>query len=191
MLFRSKYCNASAPAYYDSNWFVTRTRHSRSNLLNRIFIIRGRRTVYSPSAWLTKETVHPLPSHYNKNKHSLRGFICTSGAMLILYQLKNRRSIFCVPTKRLTKTVKPIGAVRETATGSRSPAGPRRLETATRISASLSRRLSVFFGSAPGQDPKAAKYAVLIPGRAGFPNRAKRSEGSDTTPHPKRPCFGV
>jgi len=87
--FLIKYCNASAPAYYDSNWFVTRTRHSRSNLLNRIFITRGRRTVYSPSAWLTKETVHPLPSHYNKNKHSLRGFICASGAMLILYQTKN------------------------------------------------------------------------------------------------------
>ena len=46
----------------------------------------------------------------------------------------------------------------------RSPAGPRRLGTATRISASLSRRLSAFFGSTPGQDPKAAKYAVLIPG---------------------------
>ena len=63
--FLIKYCNASAPAYYDSIWFVTRTRHSRSNLLNRIFITRGRRTVYSSSAWLTKETVHPLPSHYN------------------------------------------------------------------------------------------------------------------------------
>ena len=49
-------------------------------------------------------------------------------------------------------------------TGSRSPAGPRRLGTATRISASLSRRLSAFFGSAPGQGPKAAKYVVLIPG---------------------------
>ena len=73
--------------------------------------------------------------------------------------------------------------------GSRSPAGPRRLVTATRMSASLSRRLSAFFGSAPGQDPKAAKFAVLSPGRAGFPNRAKRSEGSDTTPHPKRPVF--
>ena len=32
------------------------------------------------------------------------------------------------------------------------------------------------------QDPKAAKFAVLTPGRAGFPNRTKRSEGSDTTP---------
>ena len=48
--------------------------------------------------------------------------------------------------------------------GSRSPAGPRRLGTATRISASLFRRLSAFFGSAPGQGPKAAKLAVLIPG---------------------------
>ena len=63
----------------------------------------------------------------------------------------------------------------------RSPAGPRRLGTATRISASLSRRLSAFFGSTPGQDPKAAKFAVLSPGHAGFPNHAKRSEGSDTT----------
>ena len=45
------------------------------------------------------------------------------------------------------------------------------------------------FGSTPDQDPKAAKFAVLIPGRAGFPNRAKRSEGSDTTPRPKRPVF--
>ena len=49
-------------------------------------------------------------------------------------------------------------------TGSRSPAGLRRLGTATRISASLSRRLSVFFVSTPGQGPKAAKLAVLIPG---------------------------
>ena len=48
--------------------------------------------------------------------------------------------------------------------------------------ASLFRRLSAFFGSAPDQGPKAAKYAVLTPGHAGFPNRAKRSEGSDTTP---------
>ena len=50
------------------------------------------------------------------------------------------------------------------ATGSRSPAGPRRLGTATRISASLSRRLFAFFGSTLDQAPKAAKLAVLIPG---------------------------
>ena len=87
-----------------------------------------------------------------------------------------------MPTKRLSKTAKPINAMRETAMGSRSPAGPRRLETATRMSASLFRRLSAFFGSTSDQGKKAAKYAVLTPGRTGFPNHAKRSEGSDTTP---------
>ena len=58
----------------------------------------------------------------------------------------------------------------QVANRSRSPAGPRRLGTATRISASLSRRLSVSFWSAPDQDPKAAKYAVLIPGPGMFVN---------------------
>ena len=67
-------------------------------------------------------------------------------------------------------------------TGSRSPAGPRRLGTATRISASLFRRLSAFFGSTSNQDPKAAKFAVLPPGHAGFPKRVKQSEGRDSAP---------
>ena len=48
--------------------------------------------------------------------------------------------------------------------------------------ASLSQRLSAFFGSTLDQDLKAAKFAVLTPGRAGFPNRAKRSEGSNSAP---------
>ena len=69
----------------------------------------------------------------------------------------------------------------------RSPAGPRRLGTATRISASLFRRLSVFFESTPDQGPKAAKFAVLPPGHAGFPKRAERSEGSDSGPVRKAP----
>ena len=63
--------------------------------------------------------------------------------------------------------------------------------TATRMSASLSRRLSAFFGSTLGQGPKAAKYAVLPSGHAGFPKRVKRSEGSNTTPvrtPPVSPC---
>ena len=90
---------------------------------------------------------------------------------------------------RLTKTAKHIGAVREAATGSRSPAGPRRLGTATRMNASLFRRLSAFFGNTPDQGQKAAKFAVLIPGHAGFPNRTKQSEGSDNAPRPKRPVF--
>ena len=79
----------------------------------------------------------------------------------------------------------------QVANRSRSPAGPRRLGTATRMSASLSRRLSAFFRSVSDQDPKAAKFAVLPPGHAGFPNRAKRSEGSNSAPiqnPPVSPC---
>ena len=60
--------------------------------------------------------------------------------------------------------------INSTLTGSRSPVGPQRLGTAMRISASLSRRLSAFFGSTPGQGPKAAKFAVLIPGPGMFVN---------------------
>ena len=63
--------------------------------------------------------------------------------------------------------------------------------TATRISASLSRRLSAFFGSTHDQAPKAAKFAVLPPGHAGFPKRVERSEGSDTTPTQNATCFAV
>jgi len=63
--------------------------------------------------------------------------------------------------------------------------------TATRISASLFRRLSAFFGSTPDRAPKAAKFAVLPPGHAGFPKRAERSEGSDTTPTQNTTCFAV
>ena len=42
--------------------------------------------------------------------------------------------------------------------------------TATRISASLLRRLSAFFRSVSDQDPKAVKLAVLIPGPGTFVN---------------------
>ena len=38
------------------------------------------------------------------------------------------------------------------------------------MGASLFRRLSAFFGSTPDQDPKAAKYAVLLPGPGMFVN---------------------
>ena len=42
--------------------------------------------------------------------------------------------------------------------------------TAMRISASLFRRLSAFFGSTLDQAPKAAKFAVLTPGPGRFAN---------------------
>ena len=67
--------------------------------------------------------------------------------------------------------------------GSRSPAGPRRLVTATRIMRiAVPKALSAFFEIPLDQGPKAAKFAVLTPGRAGFPNCVKRSEGRDSTP---------
>ena len=62
---------------------------------------------------------------------------------------------------------------------------------ATRISASLLRRLSAFFRSVSNQDPKAAKFAVLNPGHAGFPKRVERSEGSNSAPIRNAPCFAV
>ena len=74
------------------------------------------------------------------------------------------------------------------ATGSRSPAGPRRLGTATRISASLSRRLSAFFGSTLDQAPKAAKYAVLIPGLGRFAN-VWNDPMVEIAPPSERPVF--
>ena len=73
--------------------------------------------------------------------------------------------------------------------GSRGPAGPRRLVTATRIMRIAVPQALCVLRERPDQGPKAAKFAVLTPGHAGVPNRAKRSEGSDTTPHPKRPVF--
>ena len=73
----------------------------------------------------------------------------------------------------------------------RSPAGPRRLGTATRISASLFRRLSAFFGSAPGQDPKAAKYAVLTPGPGMFVNVRNAPRVVIPPPIRNAPCFAV
>ena len=71
---------------------------------------------------------------------------------------------------------------------SRSPAGPRRLGTATRISASLFRRLSAFFGSTSNQDPKAVKHAVLVPGPGMFVNVQYVSRVM-IAPHPKCPLF--
>ena len=70
--------------------------------------------------------------------------------------------------------------------GSRSPAGPRRLGTATRISASLFRRLSVFFESTPDQGPKAAKLAVLIPGPGMLVN-VRNAPRAVIPPPPKTP----
>ena len=71
---------------------------------------------------------------------------------------------------------------------SRSPAGPRRLGTATRISASLFRRLSAFFGSTR-PSPKSGKVRRSDTRPGDVCERAERSEGSDTTPIRNAPLF--
>ena len=92
-----------------------------------------------------------------------------------------------MPTKRLSKTAKPINAARETAMGSRSPAGPRRLGTATRISASLFRRLSAFFGSTSRPRSQSGKVRRSDTRPGDVCERAERSEGSDSGPVRKAP----
>ena len=91
-----------------------------------------------------------------------------------LERLENRKKYLeqCVQAAISTETKKDYAAQR----------GRDAFGTATRISASLLRRLSAFFRSVSDQDPKAAKFAVLNPGHAGFPKRVERSEDSNTTP---------
>ena len=81
--------------------------------------------------------------------------------------------------------------IKSALTGSRSPAGPRRLGTVTRISASLSRRLSAFFGSTPGQGLKAAKFAVLTPGPGMFVNVRNAPRVVIPPPTQNTTCFAV
>ena len=90
-----------------------------------------------------------------------------------LERLENRKkyleqSVQAATSTKAKKATQPSGA-----------ATPRNSDAHKRIAVP---RLSAFFGSTLDQDPKAAKFAVLNPGHAGFPNRVKRSEGSDTTP---------
>ena len=65
---------------------------------------------------------------------------------------------------------------------SRSPAGPRRLGTATRISASLFRRLSAFFESTSRPRTKSGKVHLSDTRPGDVCERAECAEGSDTTP---------
>ena len=64
----------------------------------------------------------------------------------------------------------------------RSPAGPRRLGTATRISASLFRRLSAFFESTSRPRPKSGKVCRSDTRPGDVRERAARVEGNDSVP---------
>ena len=57
--------------------------------------------------------------------------------------------------------------------------------------ASLSRRLSVFFWSTSDHNPKAAKFAFLIPGYPAFQQRMVCSEGGNRPTRRNTGCFGV
>ena len=70
---------------------------------------------------------------------------------------------------------------------SRSPAGPRRLGTATRISASLSRRLSAFFESTSRPRSQSGKVHRSDTRPGDVRKRAVRVEGSDSGPVRKAP----
>ena len=76
-------------------------------------------------------------------------------------------------------------------TGSRSPAGPRRLGTATRISASLFRRLSVSFRSASRPRHKSGKVCRSDTRPGDVRERAARVEGNDSAPTQNATYFGV
>ena len=99
-----------------------------------------------------------------------------------LNRLENRKkyleqSVQAATSTKAKKTTQPSGA-----------ATPRNSDAHKRIA--VPQALCVL-REPPGQDPKAAKFAVLSPGHAGFPNRAERSEGSGTTPTRNSPCFAV
>ena len=63
--------------------------------------------------------------------------------------------------------------------------------TATRINASLSRRLSAFFESTSRPRPKSGKVRRSDTRPGDVRERAECSEGSDSAPVRNAPCFGV
>ena len=113
--------------------------------------------------------------------------LCTSAKRLAVRSL---RVVVTLP-ERLVKSFYPTiptsHAERAAATGSRSPAGPRRLGTATRISASLSRRLSAFFESTSRPRSQSGKVRRSDTRPGDVRKRAVRVEGSDSGPVRKAP----
>ena len=73
--------------------------------------------------------------------------------------------------------------------GSRSPAGPRRLVTATRIMRIAVTKALCALREHTRPRPKSGKVRRSDTRPGEVCERAERSEGSDTTPRPKRPVF--
>lgn len=144
---------------------------------------------------LTKQVLNELIDHIDVCETQGTG---KTGAGVNLLQTQkpihhNSHYSDATPLARSESTAHRVKKQRhhQVANRSRSPAGPRRLGTATHMSASLSRRLFAFFGSTLDPDLKGAKYAVLPPDHAGVPKRVKQSEGSNSAPTQNAPCFGV
>ena len=93
---------------------------------------------------------------------------------------------------RLSKIVKPINAVRGTATGSRGPAGPRRLRNRDAHRARLCSEGSLLFFQHPLDPCKNGKVCPLASARTEVPGHAAHVEGSYSPHHlntpPVCPC---
>ena len=148
-----------------------------------------------------------MPSHYNKNKHSFRGFISASGAMLILYQPKKNplhrshnshhkqnhnshvNKFSSLPFVAVITNREAYRCSARNSSGAARPCGAAAPRNGDAHGARLRSEGSLLLSDVPSVHAKMAKYALLTAARAEVPNRAKRSEGSDSAPHPKRPLF--
>ena len=75
--------------------------------------------------------------------------------------------------------------------GSRSPAGPRRLRDSDTHKRIAVPKAFCVLREHPRPRPKSGKVRHSDTRPGDVCERVERSEGSDTTPHPKRPCFAV
>ena len=94
---------------------------------------------------------------------------------------------FLCATMRLSKIVKPINAVRGTATGSRSPAGPRRLRNSDAHKRIAVPKAFCVLQEHPRPSPKSGKVCRSDTRPGDVRERAVRVEGSDSGPVRKAP----
>ena len=144
-----------------------------------------------------------------QNKHSFRGFIYASGAMLILYQTKKNplhrshnshhkqnhnshvNKFFSLPFVAVITNHEAYRCSARNSSGAARPCGaatPRNSDAHERIA--VPKALCALRDS-PRPRPKSGKVcrSDTRPGDVG--ERAERSESSDTTPIRNAPCFGV
>ena len=119
----------------------------------------------------TKQNSHNSHHKQNHNSH-----VNKFSSLPFVAVITNREAYWC-SARNSSGAARPCGA-----------ATPRNGDA---HGARLRSEGSLLLSDVPSVHAKMAKYAVLTPGRAGFPNRAKRSEGSDSAPIRNAPCFAV